>query len=173
MLKGTMRGLEQNIPQMITFMESEIDQQPWERYAQTSFISETETEVNLMSLMRDMLGYASIPGLFGRALMEKYPELLHDVYVMDGGMLYFVMGLPSFTPLPGVLKAHIARSRVWTALNDQQRALDALTTGQPVDASWGNLDDVSEYILKRHEAYQSENFENLMVKYVAFADLCL
>jgi hypothetical protein len=156
MLKGTMRGLEQNIPQMISFMEGEIDQQPWERFAQATYISDTESELNLMSLMRDMMGNASVPGLFGRALMEKYPDLLHDVYDMDSGMYFFLAGLPAWTPWPGVLKAHMARSRVWKALDDHQRALDATVDGKPVDRTWGDFDDVSDFIMKRHETFQSK-----------------
>jgi hypothetical protein len=116
MLKGTMNGLETNIPQMISFMESEIDQQPWERFARATYTSDTETELGLMALMRDMLGNASVPGFFGRAILEKYPDLLHDVYDMDAGLYFFLMGLPAYTPWPGVMRAHKARSRLWTAL---------------------------------------------------------
>ena len=162
MLKRTMRGLEQNIPQMISFMESEIDQQPWERFAQASYISDTETELDLMSLMRDMMGNASVPGLFGRALMEKYPDLLHDVYDMDAGMYFFLVGLPAWTPWPGVLKAHMARSRVLKALDDHQTALDATVGGKPVDPTWGDFDDVSDFIMKRHETFRSKLPTNLI-----------
>lgn len=123
MLKGTIRGLETNIPQMISFMESEIDQQPWERFAKATYISDLETEVGLMALMRDMLGNASVPGLFGSAIMDKYPDLLHDVYDMDAGLYFFLMGLPAWTPYPGVLKAHIARKRLWKAMGASSRLL--------------------------------------------------
>ena len=116
MLKGTMRGLETNIPQMISFMKSEIDQQPWERFAKATYISDSETELGLMALMRDMLGSASVPGLFGQAIMDKYPNLLHDVYDMDAGLYFFLLGLPAWTPYPGVMRAHSARFRLWKAM---------------------------------------------------------
>lgn len=154
-LKGTMTGLERDIPQMISFMPGEIDQQRWERFAQAMYISDSETELNLMALMRDMLGNASVPGLFGQAIIDKYPDLLHDIYVMDAGLYFFLAGLPAWTPWPGVTKAHAARNRLWRALDDQQTALDAMVDGKPVDAWWGDLDDVSEFILKRHESFKS------------------
>ena len=116
MLKRTVRGFETNIPQMISFTESEVDQQLWERFAKASYISDSETELNLSALMRDMLGSASVPALFGKALFEKYPDLLHDVYDLDAGLYFFLMGLPAYTPWPGVMKAHMARSRIWAAL---------------------------------------------------------
>lgn len=158
LLRPTMRGLEADIPQMISFAESEIDQQPWERFAQAAFISGSETELNLMALMRDMMGSASVPSLFGRAILEKYPDLLHDVYDMDAGLYFFLMGLPAWVPWPGVMRAHMARSRLWKAMDDHQTALDAMVDGKHVDPTWGNLDDVSGFIMKRHETFKSKSF---------------
>lgn len=153
-LRGTIRGLQENIPHMISFAESEIDLQPWERWATASYISDSEAEVSLMSLLRDMLGHASVPGIFGRGLLDKYPNLLHDVYDMDAGFMYFLMGLPAWTPWPPVNRAHQARQRVLRALDDQQRALDACVDGEAFDSTWGDLDDVSEFILGRHKIFK-------------------
>jgi len=156
MLKPTIRNLEENIPQMISFTDSEIDLQPWERGAKASFISEDETEINLMSLVRDIMGFASVPAIFGRAIMEKYPDLLHHVYDLDGGLYFFLMGLPPWTPWPGVMKAHLGRYKIWEAMDDLQRALDALAEGKPIDASWGELDDVCDFIMQRHAIFKSK-----------------
>ncbi|KAH8598027.1 cytochrome P450 [Bisporella sp. PMI_857] len=157
MLGRTIGHLEQYVPKMISFAESEIDQQPWERWAKASYISNSETEVNLMAMIRDVLGHASIPGVFGKALLDKYPDLLHDIYAMDIGMYYFLMALPAWTPWPGVNKAHRARRGVWRAMDDFQRALDAHVDGKP-DFMWGDLDDVSAFILGRHEVFRKYNF---------------
>src|SRR4051812_8817705 len=93
-LAPTIRYMEQNIPKMVTFMDSQIDLQQWERGSNHKYVSENEVEVDLLVLVRDMLGHASVPALFGRGLLEKYPELLHDVFKMDEGMMFFLMGLP-------------------------------------------------------------------------------
>jgi hypothetical protein len=154
MVNVVTRNLNQNIPQMISFVAEDIDLHPWERWANANYISDSETELDLMALVRDMLGHASVPAIFGSSLMEKYPELLHDVYAMDYGMYYLLMGLPALTPWPGVAQAHMARFRVWEALDDQQRALDAVAEGKPIDPSWGELDDVSELLLKRNAFYR-------------------
>lgn len=148
--------IEQTIPQMISFVDTEIDLQPWERFAKAMFISPTETEINLSAMVRDLIGHTSVPAMFGSALMEKYPDLLHDTYNFDEGMNYLLAGLPQWTPWPPVFMAHMARNKLWEALDDQQRALDALAEGKPVDYSWGELDDVSEFILKRNEIYRSK-----------------
>jgi hypothetical protein len=31
-----------------------------------------------------------------------------------------------------------------------------MADGKPVDPTWGDLDDVSEYIMKRHSAFKSK-----------------
>jgi hypothetical protein len=157
MLGPLKRSLEELIPNMISFIDTEIDLQPWERSANASYISNTETEINLMSLLRDILGSASTAALFGRALLEKYPDLLHNLYEMDKGMYFFLLRLPAWFPWPGVMRAHIARYNVWKALDDYQRALDAIVEGKDFDSTWGDLDDVSEMMLKRHEGYRSKD----------------
>jgi hypothetical protein len=163
MLKPTNKYLEQNIPQMISFLDTEVDLQPWERWSGHRYISENEVEIELFSLMRDMLGCASVPGLFGRGLLEKYPRLLQDVYEMDMGMMYFLIGLPAWTPWPDVFKAHMARRRLWEAMDDQQRALDKLADGEEIDYSWGDLEDVSDFIKDRHKV-----FKGLFVHFVGY-----
>lgn len=101
-----------------------------------------------------VLGHSSVPAFFGRALLDKYPTLLHDVYDLDKGMYFFLAGLPAWTPWPTAARAHTARFRLWQALDDHQRALDASAEGNSVDPSWGDLDDVSELVLKRNKLFR-------------------
>lgn len=156
MLTIMVRCLESNIPQMISFLDTDVDLHPWERRADVTYISDTEVEINLWSLMKDMLGHASVPALFGHALLEKYPNIIQDVYEMDKGMYYFLMGLPGWFPVPGLMKAHMARFRLWQYMDDYQRALDATADDRPVDYSWGDFDDVSEVTLKRNAMFKSK-----------------
>lgn len=153
-LKSTIKALQLNIPQMLTFVDTEVDLQPWERFGKATYISNSETEIDLMALLRDMLGHASVPAFFGQALLDKYPELLHDVYDFDKGMNFFLAGLPAWTPWPTAARAHTARFRLFQALDDHQRALDATAEGKPVDPSWGDLDDISELITKRNKLFR-------------------
>ena len=81
------------------------------------------------------MGHAALPSFFGRALLEKYPTLLHDVYDMDSGLKYLITGLPPWTPWPPVNKAYQARQRVWRAVDDLQSALDASADGKSYDTT--------------------------------------
>ncbi|KAJ8064526.1 hypothetical protein OCU04_006856 [Sclerotinia nivalis] len=159
MLNGTIRNLEGLIPQMVSFLDSEIDQHPWEKWANAEYISKDEMEVNLMTLVRDILGNASVPSLFGRAFLENNPHVLHDIYEMDRGMMYFIMGLPWFTPWPSVARAHFSRFQVRGSVKRFHEALDASVDGKHVDSSWGDLDDVSDFILKRHELFRKHGLK--------------
>lgn len=162
MLDKTIRNLEGLIPQMVSFMDSEIDQHPWEKWANAEYISNNEMEVDLMALVRDILGHASVPSLFGREFLDNNPHVLHDIYEMDRGMMYFIMGLPWFTPWPAVARAHYSRSQIQQSMTKFQEALDASVDGKQMDSSWGDLDDVSDFILKRHELFRSKITENFI-----------
>ncbi|PBP17431.1 cytochrome P450 [Diplocarpon rosae] len=150
-LKALVKNLEQNIPQMISFIETPIDLQPWEQYAEARFISSSETEINLTSLVRDMMGHAALPSIFGNALIEKNPSILHDVRNMDAGRNYLLRKLPPWVPWPAVARAHMARFKVWQSLDDHQRAIDVTAAEEAVEPSGDDLGDVSMFVMKRNE----------------------
>jgi hypothetical protein len=52
-LNATTKNLEINIAQMLTFVDTEVDLHPWERFGNATYISNSETEIDLMALMRD------------------------------------------------------------------------------------------------------------------------
>lgn len=155
----SLKHLERNIPQMISFISTPIDLQPWEHHAEAHFISPLETELNLQSLIRSMMGHVLVPAVFGYSLLEKHPSILQDMYDMDLGRNYLLRNLPPWTPWPGVVKAHIARSKVWTSLDDVQRILDASVNSMSggADSTWGDLEDVSLLVRKRHEVYRGQD----------------
>lgn len=155
---GTIRNLESIIPTMISFLDSPIDQQPWERAASASLAPPTSVEVDLFALIRDVLGRASIPGIFGSALLDNSPYLLHDMYELDKGMMPLICGLPIWTPWPKVTRAHIARRRVLEAMTKFQVELDARQKGETGDPRWGDMDDVGAFILRRNELYRGTSF---------------
>ena len=142
---------------MMSFVDSDVDQHPWERSANVTYISNSETEIDLLSLVRGILGMASVSAVFGHGLIEKYPDILLHLYRMDAGMPYFMAGFPAWTPWPEIGRAYFARQIVLQSLDAFQEALDALADDKPVDSSWGDLDDVSEFIMKRHAIYKGKH----------------
>lgn len=151
LVNATIANLETLIPSMITFAESPVDLQSWERWANASFSTTTSTDVDLMALMRDVLGHASIPALYGHALLDNHPHLLHDVYEFDRGMMYLMTGLPKYTPWLPVIRAHLARAQAKEAMLAFSKALDARDAGKDEYDGWGDMKDVSDYIDKRNQ----------------------
>lgn len=156
LMKATVDRFQHSIPEMISFTASVIDQQPWERSSDCTLVSSKPqmVEVNLLSLLRDLMGSASVPAFFGQSFLENYPHTLQDIYDMDSGMIYLLMGFPRWFPIPGVAKAHIARRRLWDSTIDFYQAYDDFLDGKAVDARWGEMDDVSEVIKGRTLIYK-------------------
>ena len=51
-------------------------------------------------------------------------------------------------------------------LDDYQRAMDATVDGKLVDPGWGDLDDISELILKRHLVFKSKKLYSIAGRYI-------
>lgn len=154
MVDKALSVLQTNIPQMISFMDSPIDQQPWEKSGNAVSISPSETEISLLPMVRDVLSHASVPALMGQAFMDNNPFILEDLYEMDRGLPWLLSGLPGWLPFPPLVKAHIARNRVQDAMNRFHRALDKTVDGESVEAAWANMEDVCDLMMKRHQIYR-------------------
>ena len=108
-----------------------------------------------------MLLHASIPAIFGSALLDKYPNLVQDMEAMDEGMEYFLAGWPAMMPVKGVFAKHWGRRKVWEAVDGFQKALDGFVAdedgwedgGEEADV-WGDLGDVSELMLERNQLWR-------------------
>lgn len=86
-------------------------------------------------------------------------QLLYYTYIqcsygLDLGMPYFLAGFPRWTPIPAVTRAYMARSRVWWSLVEYHKALDAFVDGKPLGSAWGDLEDVSPFIMARHKLFK-------------------
>lgn len=110
-----------------------------------------------MSLIRDMLSHAIIPTVFGSGLLDKYPNIVQDAITLDEGMPFFLMALPIMTPWPGVAKVHLERRRLWSAMDEMQTQLDKKARGEETDYSWGDLDDVCEFMLERNRIWRGKS----------------
>jgi hypothetical protein len=151
--------LQVNIPSMITFLDSPIDQSRWENEAHAVLISDTEVEVDLMALTNELLGHSSIPAVFGRAFLEKFPNIIHQMFGMDKGFISFMMGIPRWAPLPAVTRAHIDRENVRRSITEFWHALDAVEDGIDPGYEWDEMEDVSAMIKKRQAIYRANGFK--------------
>lgn len=163
-LDTTIRGYEEHIPNMVSFMGSPIDRAPWENASRPILSSsavhnmEPSIELDLIPLVRDFLGHITLPVLFGKALLEYHPSIIQDLWTMEYAVEYFIMGVPRWLPIPAVTRAYNARRRILMSLATFHEALDATAEGKDAGPEWRDMSDISEMIMRRHEIFKREGF---------------
>lgn len=88
--------------------------------------------------------------------MELYPGIYDDLYALDGGFKWMILGFPRWVPLPGLLVAHIARRRLELGLSGLHKALDKAAAGEELGAGWTDLADVSDVMKLRSKLYREQ-----------------
>lgn len=159
MLSGAVGNMQEQIPNLVSFSSSVIDQAPWERASRAEVGSATagleqHVEADLCSLIRHFLGHASAPALLGQAFLEQFPDAVSDAFEFDAGFILLALKLPRWLPIRPLTRAHIARSRLLSAFTVWHRALDRISMGMEVGVEWGEMDDVSEVMRRRNEAWR-------------------
>lgn len=147
----TTRGIERNVAQLITRAFSPIDAQPWERAAAPTLVRDIEVtaaEVSLFTLIRDFVGIIATPSLFGTSLIEQQ-GLFEDIWTLDSGFRFLVLGLPRWLPIRSLSRAYAARDRLLHHLTRYSVAMDQYARGDEPSGEWGDMSDVGELIQSR------------------------
>ncbi|CAD6572719.1 MAG: Cholesterol 7-alpha-monooxygenase [Alectoria sarmentosa] len=163
MLRTTVRGIQEQGPNLVSFSDSIVDQNPWERAATPIIHHHTgritgdasSVEVSLFALIRTFVGSLLVPSLVGREFLENYPEALEDIQDLDDGLKYLVLGLPRWLPIPSLSKAHIARRRLLDAIRSLHGSLDQTAAGNEPNQPWRDLSDVGAVLKGRHAIWNA------------------
>ena len=159
MLSIAIRGMEEQIPNLVTFVSSPVDQLPWERASDVDLVEGSDgkvVEANLCMLIRESLGHLATPALMGRAFMDNNPSILQDLWTFDYGFQWLITGLPRWAPIPRLTRAHLARERLLIAIEAFQVALDLNEEGKDPGSEWRDMDDVSEHMKRRHKVWRQK-----------------
>lgn len=161
LLRATVREIQEQAPNLISFSDSIVDQSPWERAAipiiHTGNITgdASTVEVNLFALIRTFVGSVALPSLVGREFLENFPYILEDIHDLEEGFKYLVLGLPRWLPIPSLTKAHIARRRLLDAIDSLHRALDQAAADNEPNKPWRDLSDVGAILKGRHTVWNA------------------
>lgn len=155
--------LQENVPELVSFNESIVDQNVWERTANPRVLPQqgglgapsSVADVNLFELIRNFVGHIMIPSLVGTDLMAIYPSILDDLWDLEGGSKYLALGLPRWFPIPVLSKANIARWRLLNQIDSFHRVLDGASIGEEPEQPWTDLGDVSEIMKFRNAVWQA------------------
>lgn len=147
--------IENNMPNLVSFDQSELDLNAWQRAAKAKVIlgARPTAEVSFFPLIRTFAANIAIPTLVGTAFLERYPDIAQDIWDFDAGMPLFMMQLKPWLPVPSFWRACAARKRLRAAMTDLLTAMDQKFNGLEIDPSWKDLDGVAEVIWERYKAW--------------------
>lgn len=151
MVTTTVKAIEKEASNLVSFSSSLIDQSPWERVSQVN-VSEDNPyvcEANLFALVRNFVGTIGTKTLMGQAFMDFYPTVLEDLWTFDRQFNALLLGTPPWFPLPSISAAYSARSKLNRAMGAFHTAFAATDAGENPGFEWHDLDDVSEVMQAR------------------------
>lgn len=109
--------VQDHIPDLVSTNQSIIDQEPWERAANSRIVltkglvrhQAVAVEVSLYALIRTFVGHLTISGFWGTEYTEDYDLFLVDLWNLDSCWKYLALGLPRWLPISGLGTAYAAR----------------------------------------------------------------
>lgn len=157
----TVRRIELETPDLVTFSRSMVDQMPWERPSEVTVENvdgKNVCEADLFALVRNFVAHITTTIFFGQAILETFPDLLDDLWILDSQFSNLSKGAPRWLPIPGVPAAYKARSRLLQALATFQEAFIAWDYGRDPGVKFRDLDDVAEPIKQRARSMHRMGF---------------
>jgi hypothetical protein len=113
LISQTLTTLSQQLPDLITFNSSIVDQMQWERVAVDELTDGTdEVEADLFALINEFFCSAIIPPITGDHLPESYQLLASDLASFNSSFYALAVGFPRLFPIPGLPGASLARRRL-------------------------------------------------------------
>lgn len=162
MVDRTSRGIRENVMFLASFSGSLVDQTAWERVASVELSKNTAgeevVEASFLPLIKDFCAHIANPAITGTNFLEKNPDFFADLWTLDRGFMLLGAGLPRWTPLPSVTRAHIAKKRILEKLEEFHRAMEKEAKGEDPGPDWRDLDDVSSLVKARVEEYRKYGF---------------
>lgn len=148
--EASIRRVEREIPYLVTFSRSVVDQVPWERASEMA-VPDTDPsvcEANLFSLVRNFVAHLTTVGYMGEAIFEAFPNVLYDLWILGAHFPVMSRGGPRWLS-PGLSTAHRARDRLLSSLAGFHAAFVAWDDGRDPGVKFRDLDDVSEPVKQR------------------------
>lgn len=150
------REVQQNMPGLLSFSPSVVDQSTWERLSNISMSQEDDNQVceaSLFALVRNFVGTISSTVLMGRAFNDNFPYALNELWALDSNFNAMLMGVPRWIPFPGLVSSYAARRRLLLAFKAFHNAFAASEIGLDPGFDWREMDDVSEAVKARARVF--------------------
>ncbi|KXT10768.1 hypothetical protein AC579_2324 [Pseudocercospora musae] len=161
MVDCTAQLTKENINNLVTYMESPVDQMPWEKVANVDVIErngQKMVEANLLELIRDFCAFTANPSIMGTDFLNNFPDFFDGIWTLDRGFLLLATGLPRWFPIPALTRAHIARKKNVEKCMIYHEQVEKWSKGEPTDTKWTSLDNIGSLEKARIQVYQKHNW---------------
>ncbi|KAL2036993.1 hypothetical protein N7G274_010278 [Stereocaulon virgatum] len=160
LVQPIIRGIQEHTPELVSFSTSIVDQNIWERTASPT-IDISAVEINLFTLIKNFVGQISLPALAGNEFLEAYPTTLDDLWDLDGGIKWLMLGVNRLLGIPSLTRAHLARRRLLDALHTFHRAIDGVHAGDEPKEPFRQLSDVGSLLETSRSLWRSSSLRDV------------
>jgi hypothetical protein len=152
------RLVQHNMPNLVSFCRSQVDQNPWERGISQVEVpdeaNQTVCEANLFALLSNFIGHNVSTFLMGDAFVDNFPNLAEDLGRLDDTFVTLFIGTARWVPNPAASAGHAASDRLRHIMSVFHRALTAVDDGIDPGIELRDLDDVSEIVKDRMRMFR-------------------
>ncbi|KAI5456004.1 putative cytochrome P450 [Mariannaea sp. PMI_226] len=149
---------------LVTFSSNYSEMKRWERSADIKVLAPAlngnpgVAEANLQSLTRDFGACMSIPLLYGKDFLDRYPQLLDDFWKFDNDMFAMLMiGVPTWLPFKAIREGRAAKTRLLREMEALYRRIDQYQRGDPVDFG-ADMSDLGTPPLERNKIFVRDDW---------------
>ncbi|KAI5283815.1 hypothetical protein KEM54_001818 [Ascosphaera aggregata] len=146
--------VQRAMPDLVSFLESPVDQQPWEKGCdEEPELGSRTALIDLYTLVRDFVGFNLTAELMGSCFMNAYQVVLTDIFLFNKKFDPISLGIPRYLPVPGIVPPYTARKRLLEGLTIFHKAFRKIENGGDPGIDWRDLDDVSDIMRARAAAW--------------------
>ena len=150
----TLHAIQEHAPNLLSFAERPIDQNPWEQNANPVLHNSSLVEISFFELISRFVAHVSLPTVVGTEFLEIYPTTVEDLWDLDGGFKWLRWGFSRLWGIPSLTRAHIARRRLLAALQSFHKSADAISNGDEAKQPWRDISDLSEVMKERCKVWK-------------------
>ncbi|PGH33004.1 hypothetical protein GX50_04219 [[Emmonsia] crescens] len=145
----TIRQIERNMPNMLSFCSSVVDQSLWERMSTISLVGDDNDqvcEVNLYTLVRNFVAVTVTTAIMGGDFMEALPNTPDDIRKFNNNVNAIALGIQRWVPFPGLPTSYRSRRRLLQGMAAFHSAFEIAENGHDPGFDWRQIDEVSEFM---------------------------
>ncbi|CAF3587270.1 hypothetical protein SNK04_012899 [Fusarium graminearum] len=162
--KATLRDLDDNAADVISFNCYSTDQMDWERLANAELLEDIKDEnimaVDFFELIKTFIARTATISVFGTDFVEAYPDIWPHLWIFNNGFHSLAMGVPVWAPFPTSQRARIALGRLLTFMREFHDEFETFLSGEEPGQKWQDFHTVSPLVRARAEVYRKHGLSS-------------